>query len=241
MRSCPRSPIAAANATPSQAICSQREAKARHGALPGRDRDPAAALQRAVQVVIERLGGRAPNLVCDHSGTDDRAGSIARLTSLKVGFPRIRHSQYAPRRRGPLAVADRRAVALWHEPRCAADVHHAVATALADRLTRTGQQALWALSQSPTSRDAGPERATTASALAAAPASLCLCHASSNGVRRLLRMDPVVEVSDDCFVREEQRDLTAAPVAKRKPASTVSGEQSDRRCRPVLAGRQARS
>jgi len=38
-------------------------------------------------------------------------------------------------------------------------------------------------------------------------------HASSNRVRRLLRMDPVVEVSDDCFVREEQRDLTAARLA----------------------------
>ena len=33
-----------------------------------------------------------------------------------------------------------------------------------------------ALLSSPTSRNAGPERATTASALAAAPASLCLCH-----------------------------------------------------------------
>jgi len=41
-------------------------------------------------------------------------------------------------------------------------------------------------------------------------------------------MDAVVAGPDDCFVREEQRDLTAAPVAKRKPAPTVSDEQSDR-------------
>ena len=34
---------------------------------------------------------------------------------------------------------------------------------------------------------------------------------------------------------------TIATVAKRKPASTVEGEQSDRRCRPALAGRQTRS
>jgi hypothetical protein len=34
---------------------------------------------------------------------------------------------------------------------------------------------------------------------------------------------------------------TIANVAKRKPDSTVSSEQSDRRCRPVLASRQARS
>jgi hypothetical protein len=36
-----------------------------------------------VQIVIDRLGGRAPNLVFDHSGTDDCAGSIAGLVSLK--------------------------------------------------------------------------------------------------------------------------------------------------------------
>lgn len=36
-----------------------------------------------MQVVIERLGGRAPNLAFDHSGTDDCADSIAGLVSLK--------------------------------------------------------------------------------------------------------------------------------------------------------------
>jgi hypothetical protein len=39
-------------------------------------------------------------------------------------------------------------------------------------------------SSSPTSRRARPGRATTASALAAAPASLCLCHASSRPAGR---------------------------------------------------------
>jgi hypothetical protein len=37
------------------------------------------------------------------------------------------------------------------------------------------------------------------------------------------------------------RSTTAECVAKRKPASTVSGEQSDRQLSAVLAGRQARS
>ena len=43
---------------------------------------------------------------------------------------------------------------------------------------------------------------------------LLVCHASSNGVGRLLRLDPIVEVSDDCFVQEEQSDLAAPRVAK---------------------------
>ena len=48
-----------------------------------------------------------------------------------------------------------------------------------------------ALSQSPTSRRARPGRATTASALAAAPASLCLCHGSDS------RVDPVAVTAGD--------------------------------------------
>ena len=56
------------------------------------------------------------------------------------------------------------------------------------------------------------------------------------------------ELRDECTAGPMRQSAahgeTAAGVAKRKPASTVSGEQSDRQlssCPPVLAGTQARS
>ena len=73
-----------------------------------------------------------------------------------------------------------------------------VVVALNGRSSKPG-----ALGESPTSRRARPGRATAASALAAAPASLCLCHGCSNGGGRLLLPNVVVEPSHDCSALKE--------------------------------------
>lgn len=54
-----------------------------------------------------------------------------------------------------------------------------------------------------------------------------LRHGCSNRSVRLLLADAVVQPSDACPALKEQRALTTVAVAKRKLASTVSGEQSD--------------
>jgi hypothetical protein len=61
--------------------------------------------------------------------------------------------------------------------------------------------------------------------------ALGLRHGHSNGGRDS-------SAPHRCSALKESRALTVGVVAKRKPASTMSGEQSDRQC---SAGRRARS
>ena len=94
-----------------------------------------------------------------------------------------------------------------------------------------------ALSQSPTSRPAGTERATTASALAAARASLCLCHQQEApapaSARRSLRARSERPTRRLC-----RSDKTRAP-DERDPFRRASGggvdRRSDRQRRSALA------
>ena len=64
-----------------------------------------------------------------------------------------------------------------------------------------------------TSKRARPGRATTASTLAAAPVSLCLCHGRSTADWRFLALEAVAAAPDDCSPRKEYRDLTTEAVA----------------------------
>ena len=55
-----------------------------------------------------------------------------------------------------------------------------------------------------------------------------LCHGRGTAGWRFLALEAAAAGADDWFPRKEYRDLTTEAVAKRKPASTRSGEQSDR-------------
>jgi hypothetical protein len=84
-----------------------------------------------------------------------------------------------------------------------------------------------ALSQSPTSRRAGTERATTASALAAAPVSLCLCHGRERQRRPMLTIASTIHATRAGGSPPTDR-ARPEPESRRRAASVVSGARLSR-------------
>ena len=118
--------------------------------------------------------------------TGARPDANAGLEHRSIQSRASRQPRDAMRRPWSGRCRDQRGVALWHEPRSGADVHHAVATALADRLTRASEQAPCVLSQSPRSNRERPGRGAIAFALAPARPALLQRHETIRqlGVRR---------------------------------------------------------